>query len=246
MAVNSICIIAAISEDDINPGISLSTDMLELLSLRYQPATSSHKILRDITLVAKQGQPCLITGASGSGKTTLLEVIAGLNTGSGGHIRWKGSLVNSRQRRWLCGMVFQFPERHFLGLTVAQELLLGQRRLDAEHKHQVLRRVGLDSLDLRLAPEQLSGGQQRRLALAVQILRHPGILLLDEPTAGLDWQNRHEILNLLNIFARDLVMVVATHEPELFLQWNCLRHQLLDGLLIPMPTSYPGLGTSNG
>ena len=210
--------------------------MLELLSLRYQPATSNHRILRSINLTAAQGQPCLITGASGSGKTTLLEVIAGLNIGSSGQIRWQGSPINRRRRRWLCGMVFQFPERHFLGLTIGQELQLGQHHLDTAYRQQVLRLVGLDSVDLRLAPEQLSGGQQRRLALAVQMIRRPEILLLDEPTAGLDWLTRCEVLKLLSVLARDLVMVVATHEPELFRHWSCLSYQLLDGLLMPMPT----------
>ncbi|MFM7732486.1 MAG: ABC transporter ATP-binding protein, partial [Cyanobium sp.] len=158
--------------------------MLELQSLRYHPATSPEPVLRDVNLRLDAGAPTQVAGRSGSGKTTLLEVISGLAEPDGGRILWDGEVLSGRQRRWLCGLVFQFPERHFLGLTVGQELRLGQKRLGSERIEEVLRRVGLEGLPLRREPERLSGGQQRRLALAVQLLRDPPVLLLDEPTAG--------------------------------------------------------------
>jgi energy-coupling factor transport system ATP-binding protein len=157
-----------------------------------------------------------VAGRSGSGKTTLLEVISGLADPDGGRILWNGEALNGRQRRWLCGLVFQFPERHFLGLSVGQELRLGQKRLGSERIEAVLRRVGLEGLPLQRQPERLSGGQQRRLALAVQLLRDPSVLLLDEPTAGLDWTVRDEVLQLLADLARERALLVVTHEPELF------------------------------
>ncbi|WP_398334453.1 ABC transporter ATP-binding protein [Vulcanococcus sp.] len=190
--------------------------MLELRSLRYQPATAADPVLRDINLSLPIGQAALVAGRSGSGKSTLLELICGLAEPSGGSILWQGEPLNSRQRRWLCGLVFQFPERHFLGLTVGQELKLGQRRLPYDTAEAVLQQVGLGAVSFQQAPERLSGGQQRRLALAVQLLRNPRVLLLDEPTAGLDWSVRDEILELLVELSAERVVLVVTHEPELF------------------------------
>ena len=153
--------------------------MLELDALRYHAATAPEPVLRGASLRIEPGQIALVAGRSGSGKSTLLELICGLADPSQGEIRWHGKAINARQRRWLCGLVFQFPERHFLGLTVGQELRLGQRRLPSEKAEAVLHQVGLSGLSFQHAPEELSGGQQRRLAMAVQLLRDPKVLLMD-------------------------------------------------------------------
>ncbi|MFM2172580.1 MAG: hypothetical protein RLZZ54_507 [Cyanobacteriota bacterium] len=217
--------------------------MLELRSLHYHPATAAEPVLRGLNLQLQVGQPALIAGRSGSGKSTLLELICGLAEPSGGRsggsILWNGHALNARQRRWLCGLVFQFPERHFLGLSVGQELKLGQRRLPSEKVAAVLEQVGLSGVSLQQAPEALSGGQQRRLALAVQLLRNPRVLLLDEPTAGLDWSVRGEILELLAQLGRDRVLLVVSHEPELFEAWvePEQRYQLVGGQLLQAQTT---------
>ena len=143
--------------------------MLELTDINYRPATADQVVLNCIQLKAGLGRPLLISGDSGSGKTSLLEVISGMAGADSGSISWNGQRLNQRQRRWLCGVVFQFPERHFLGLSVSQELKLGHRRLSSEEMISALRKVGLSGVDGRQAPERLSGGQQRRLALAVQL-----------------------------------------------------------------------------
>jgi energy-coupling factor transport system ATP-binding protein len=213
--------------------------MLDLQALRYHPATSPEPVLRDISLTVAAGQPALVAGRSGSGKTTLLELISGLAEPDGGRILWDGEPLNSRQRRWLSGLVFQFPERHFLGLSVGQELKLGQKRLRAEQAEAVLKRVGLEGMPLQREPERLSGGQQRRLALAVQLLRDPRVLLLDEPTAGLDWQVREEVLQLLADLARERALLVVTHEPELFAGVVERGWRLEGGRLRPLPTMPP-------
>ena len=207
--------------------------MLKLNKIQYHPATAQDPVLRDINLEAFLGKPVIVAGISGSGKTSLLEIISGLSKPKKGEILWYNNKTNERQRRNLCGVVFQFPERHFLGLTVAQELRLGQRRLDGELQLEVLKKVGLSEVDLRQAPEKLSGGQQRRLAIGIQLLRKPSILLLDEPTAGLDWSVRNEILSLLANISNEQILIVVTHEPDLFQNWSISSYLLKDGMLIP-------------
>ena len=214
--------------------------MLELQSLAYHPATASQPLLRDVSLQLAVGEPALVAGRSGSGKTTLLELIGGLADPSGGRILWNGEAVDARRRRWLCGLVFQFPERHFLGLSVAQELKLGQRRLPTERLEAVLAQVGLADLSLSEAPERLSGGQQRRLSLAVQLLRDPRVLLLDEPTAGLDWAVREEVLQLLAGLGRERALLIVSHEPELFDGLVQQRWRLEAGALRTMPAAPVG------
>jgi energy-coupling factor transport system ATP-binding protein len=193
-------------------------------------------VLRGVSFRAERGKPLLIAGASGSGKTSLLEVISGLSAARSGSISWQGQVMSRRQRRGLCGIVFQFPERHFLGLNVSQELRLGHRRLGSDRQDQVLQRVGLKDIPRNTAPERLSGGQQRRLALAVQLLRGAEVLLLDEPTAGLDWSVRSDVLTLLSNLAQEQVLIVVTHEPELFHQWDSDRLRLESGQLTSMTT----------
>ena len=210
--------------------------MLQLSEVTYAPATVASPVLRGASFQAERGKPLLIAGTSGSGKTSLLEVISGLSAARSGSISWEGKVMNRRQRRGLCGMVFQFPERHFLGLNVSQELRLGHRRLGSDRQDQVLDRVGLQKISRMTPPEQLSGGQQRRLALAIQLLRGAEVLLLDEPTAGLDWSVRSEVLKLLSDLAQEQVLIVVTHEPELFNRWDSDRLRLENGQLTSMTT----------
>jgi len=95
----------------------------------------------------------------------------------------------------------------------------------------------LAGMPLTQAPERLSGGQQRRLALAVQLLREPGILLLDEPTAGLDWSVRQEMVSLVGELARDRLVLIVTHEPEGFDSVAGASYLLQQGRCVPFSLS---------
>ena len=118
-------------------------------------------------------------------------------------------------------------------MSVAQELRLGHKRLTTEEQISALTKVGLVNLDLKKPPESLSGGQQRRLAIAVQLLRNQKVLLLDEPTAGLDWSVRNGIIELLAKLKDKKTILIVTHEPELFKNLNTENYQLHNGQLFP-------------
>ncbi len=207
--------------------------MLSLKNIHYHPSTAEKPIFSKVCLKFKPGKITIVRGPSGSGKTSLVEIISGLSVYQKGEIKWFNKTLNARQRRWLCGLVFQFPERYFLGLSIAQELRIGHKKLTRENQISILNKVGLNNLDLKKPPESLSGGQQRRLAIAVQLLRNPKVLLLDEPTAGLDWSVRNGIIELLTKLRNKQTILIVTHERELFKSLNTDLYELNKGQLTP-------------
>lgn len=186
--------------------------MLSLKHLSYHPPATTAPILHSLDLELSPQQLGLVVGPSGSGKTTLLEILAGLAEPTAGQVAWRDRELLPEQLRQLVGLVFQFPERHFCGGTILEELRLGHPEISSEQVHRALGEVGLSHLSLHGAPHAISGGQQRRLALAVQLIRQPQILLLDEPTAGLDWSMRRQLANLLGKLKQDWSLLVVTHD----------------------------------
>jgi energy-coupling factor transport system ATP-binding protein len=188
--------------------------MLLVQGLSYHPPATLKPVLHNVSLELAHQEMGLVIGASGSGKSTLLEVLAGFVEWHSGSVLWRSQQLGAEELEQLSGLVFQFPERHFCGTTILEELRLGHPNLDSDRIDHALESVGLNRLSLNASPQSLSGGQQRRLALAVQLIRQPYLLLLDEPTAGLDWSMRKQLISLLAKLKENWTVLVVTHEPD--------------------------------
>ncbi|KAK9815285.1 hypothetical protein WJX72_001086 [[Myrmecia] bisecta] len=173
----------------------------------FQPPGADVPLLQDASLTLPPNELGLIYGRSGSGKTTLLHILAGLQEQTSGSI--------------LTGLVFQFPERHFLGATMAEEITFAwpRRPQDVWDQQQLMARagatlqsVGLAHIDPTTPLRQLSDGYKRRVALAVQMVRKPALLLLDEPLAGLDWRVRAEVAAMLGELKKECTVLVVSHD----------------------------------
>jgi ABC-type polar amino acid transport system ATPase subunit len=179
--------------------------------------------LRNVSMTVRRGEVVCIIGPSGSGKSTLLRTLNALETITTGEIEVRGQSVhapeaNLNRLRTHVGMVFQsfnlFPHK-----TVLENLMLAPRvvsKLSAAESRAraqaLLAKVGLaDKLEAH--PAQLSGGQQQRVAIARALAMEPDIMLFDEPTSALDPEKVNEVLDVMNVLAREgMTMCVVTHE----------------------------------
>lgn len=187
--------------------------MLRIQNLTYHPTAVPAPLLKSVFLKLAPCELGLVVGPSGSGKSTLLEILGGLSKPTTGEIYWQDELIKSDRLNHFSGLVFQFPERHFCGGTLLEEVRFGHPELTSEQVSEALQKVGLQDLSLFASPQALSGGQQRRLALAVQLIRQPALLLLDEPTAGLDWSMRKQLAKLLAKLKQQWSLLVVSHDP---------------------------------
>jgi energy-coupling factor transporter ATP-binding protein EcfA2 len=195
------------------------------LSVHYPRAAQPS--LRGVTLSVERGETLLLLGPSGSGKSTLGLCLTGLVPASiparmEGRIRLDGqdaALLSVAQRTAAIGMVFQDPEAQFCMLTVEDEVAFGLENLATPPEEmdgriaEALALVGL-SERRRERVDRLSGGQKQRLSLACALARRPAILFLDEPTANLDPQTRHEFFQFLHTLRRErpaLTMLIVEH-----------------------------------
>ena len=193
---------------------------------RFEGPTSEQAVLRDVSLTLGNGDTCVLLGPSGSGKTTLLSIMgcllrptAGDVLVAGQSLDWRDAAQLARMRRRQIGFIFQHA-RLLPFLTVSENVALAgenagtpdvQKRVDA-----LLARLDLsDAAEKR--PGELSGGQRQRIAVARALVHAPAVVLADEPTASLDWDNGAIVVDLLLRHAKEAgaAVLTVTHDQRL-------------------------------
>lgn len=199
---------------------------LENVSFTYQEGTPlSSTALSDVSLTIEDGSYTALIGHTGSGKSTILQLLNGLSVPSQGSVRVFDTLITStsknkdiRQIRKQVGLVFQFAENQIFEETVLKDVAFGPQNFEVseEDAEQIAREklalVGIDESLYNRSPFELSGGQMRRVAIAGILAMEPAILVLDEPTAGLDPLGRKELMNLFKkLHQSGMTIVLVTH-----------------------------------
>lgn len=194
----------------------------------YDPdSPMAHKALDDICLTIPDGQFIGIIGHTGSGKSTLVQHLNGLVTATEGHIYFDGEDIydkdfNKKKLRSQVGLVFQYPEHQLFEIDVFSDVCFGPKNLGLDRKevelraYEALRQVGFPDELFYQSPFDLSGGQKRRVAIAGVLAMKPKVLILDEPTAGLDPQGREEILGLIKTLQKEtgITIILVSHSME--------------------------------
>ena len=204
--------------------------ILEVKNLNYIYSVGTpfeHKALDNISFSVEPGEFIGIIGHTGSGKSTLMQQLNGLLKPTSGQVLLDGVDIWSdkkltRQARFRVGLVFQYPEYQLFEETVYRDIAFGPKNMGLDEK-EVDRRVreaagfvGLTPEQLEVSPFDLSGGQKRRVAIAGVIAMEPEVLILDEPTAGLDPVGRAEILGNIEAYrrARNATIMMVSHSME--------------------------------
>lgn len=214
---------------------------LRAITKAYEDGTTRHDVLRGVDLEVAAGEMVALLGPSGSGKSTLLNIIAGIDAPDGGAVEVSGhdlGAMNERGRTLLrrrdIGFVFQFFNL-IPTLTALENVLLPLEltgRRDVAVARALLDRVGLAERE-NAFPEELSGGEQQRIAIARALAHEPRLLLADEPTGNLDSETGSRILDLLTDLVREraTAMVVATHSHDVVARANRVL-TLHDGAIV--------------
>ncbi|KAK2661436.1 hypothetical protein Ddye_000010 [Dipteronia dyeriana] len=208
--------------------ISCDYSCVEVRDVCYRPPGTQLNILNGVSFSLPEKSLGLIFGQSGSGKTTLLQLLAGLSKPASGSIYvqkygndGKPNMSPEPLPPERVGIVFQFPERYFVADNVLDEVIFGWPRQSGDlqlkeylalNLQRAVNWVGLSGISLDKDPHSLSGGYKRRLALAIQLVQIPDLLILDEPLAGLDWKARADVVKLLKHLKKELTILVVSHD----------------------------------
>ncbi|HGL0153565.1 TPA: energy-coupling factor transporter ATPase [Streptococcus pneumoniae] len=199
---------------------------LENVNFTYQEGTPlASAALSDVSLTIEDGSYTVLIGHTGSGKSTILQLLNGLLVPSQGSVRVFDTLITStsknkdiRQIRKQVGLVFQFAENQIFEETVLKDVAFGPQNFGVSEEDAVktarekLALVGIDESLFDRSPFELSGGQMRRVAIAGILAMEPAILVLDEPTAGLDPLGRKELMTLFKkLHQSGMTIVLVTH-----------------------------------
>ncbi len=216
---------------------------LENLVKDYKVADTTVHALRDVTLAFRKNEFVSILGPSGCGKTTLLNIIGGLDHYTAGEVAINGvSTKKYRDSDWdvyrnhRVGFIFQsynlIPHQTVLGNVELALTIAGMSKAErVEQAKKALDRVGLEGQYYK-KPNQLSGGQCQRVAIARALVNEPEILLADEPTGALDTVTSVQIMELIKEIAREKLVIMVTHNPELAEQYSTRIIRLLDGEVV--------------
>ncbi|NLO09381.1 MAG: energy-coupling factor transporter ATPase [Clostridiales bacterium] len=194
----------------------------------YSGGTSFEKhALRDISFKIEKGEFIGLIGHTGSGKSTLIQHMNGLIKATNGKIYYNGEDIydknyNMSQLRSKVGLVFQYPEHQLFETTVYKDVYFGPKNLGLDkleadlRTYEALKMVGIGEELLDASPFELSGGQKRRVAIAGILAMRPEVLVLDEPTAGLDPRGRDEILDQIAMLHKEskITIILVTHSME--------------------------------
>ena len=198
------------------------------LEHRYEDGSAGEKVaLHDVNIKIEQGEMIGLIGHTGSGKSTLIQHLNGLLKPSSGAVFYDGKDINDsdfskKKLRSKVGLVFQYPEYQLFESTVIDDVKFGPKNIGMDslktdmNSFEALKQVGIGEDLLDVSPLELSGGQKRRVAIAGVLAMEPEVLILDEPTAGLDPSGRDEILDLVAKLhkERNLTVILVSHSME--------------------------------
>lgn len=220
--------------------------IVDKISYTYEIGTGfERQALKEVSCVIEKGEFIGLIGHTGSGKSTFIQHLNGLVRATSGSVYYDGQDIydkdyNMRELRSKVGLVFQYPEHQLFETDIFKDVCFGPKNLgltkaDVELRaFEALRLVGLDESLYYQSPFDLSGGQKRRVAIAGVLAMNPEVLILDEPTAGLDPKGRDDILDCVKALQQEtgITVILVSHSMEDVAKYVGRIMVMNDGILV--------------